>query len=360
MRISPERLRSIYAAVASAHGADQEEADLFADGLLRADMRGHHTQGAGLLPYLDELFEAGAGRFGAPTVVVRESVSTALLDGHGGAGHVVAMRAMDIAIAKAKQTGIGFVTVRRSADCGMAANYALQALDHGMIGIAMSTGPILVAPWGGRDPQFCTNPLAIAVPAGNEDPIVIDMATSASSMGKVVLAARDGKLLDSRQLVDADGRYTNDPSRVILNAMDRESPMAGALLPDGARGFGMLLMVEMLSALLSGERSWAEDPHGAVKTDTRARAAFYSQTLIAIDIARFQDPAAFAASSARMVRMLSQCRPAEGFDAVRLPGAGAAARGRDYAEHGIALREEEWAMIADIADKRGIRLDAIK
>ena len=288
MRISAERLRSIYAALARAHNADEEEAGLFADGLLRADLRGHHTQGAGLLPYLDELFEAGAGRFGVPVDLVREAASTALLDGHGGAGHVVAMRAMDMAIAKAKATGIGFVTVRRSADCGMAANYALQALDHEMIGIAMSTGPLLVAPWGGRDPQFCTNPLAIAVPAGREDPIVIDMATSASSMGKVVLAARDGKLLDSLQLVDSGGRYTNDPSKVILNAMDRESPMRGALLPEGAKGFGMLLMVEMLSALLSGERTWSEDQSSTVKTDTRARAAYYSQTLVAIDIARFR------------------------------------------------------------------------
>jgi LDH2 family malate/lactate/ureidoglycolate dehydrogenase len=358
MRISAERLRSIYAAVARAHGADEQEASLFANGLLRADLRGHHTQGAGILPYLDELFEAGAGRFGVRLDLVREAPSTALFDGHGGAGHVVAMRAMDMAIAKAKATGIGFVTVHRSADCGMAANYALQALDYGMIGIAMSTGPLLVAPWGGRDPQFCTNPLAIAVPAGREDPIVIDMATSASSMGKVVLAARDGKLLDSRQLVDCDGRYTNDPSKVILNAMDRESPMNGALLPAGAQGFGMLLMVEILSGLLSGERTWAEEPQRADKQDTRSRSAYYSQTVIAIDIARFQDPAEFAASAERMVRTLSQSRPAEGFGAVRLPGAGAAARGRDYAENGIALRDEEWSMIVDLASKRGIPIDA--
>ena len=300
------------------------------------------------------LAQAGSARRSS---VVREAASTALLDGNGGAGHVVAMRGMDLAIAKARSTGIGFVTVRNSADCGMAANYALQALDHGMIGIAMSTGPLLVAPWGGRDAQFCTNPLSIAVPAGSEDPIVIDMATSASSMGKVVLAARDGKLLDTRQLVDPQGRYTNDPAAVILNAMDRESPMTGALLPEGAKGFGMLLMVEMLSALLSGERTWAEDPQRDVKTDTRARAAFYSQTLIAIDIARFQDPADFAAAAERMVKTLSHCRPAQGFDAVRLPGAGAAARGRDYARNGIALRDEEWAMIVDVARKRGLPIE---
>jgi LDH2 family malate/lactate/ureidoglycolate dehydrogenase len=358
MRITADRLRSIYAGVARAHGADDGEAGLFADGLLRADLRGHHTQGAGLLPYMDELFEAGAGKFGEPLTVVREAASTALLDGHGGAGHVVAMRAMDMAIDKARATGIGFVTVRRSADCGMAANYALQALDHGMIGIAMSTGPLLVAPWGGRDVQFCTNPLAIAVPAGREDPVVIDMATSASSMGKVVLAARDGKLLDTRQLVDPEGQYTNDPAKIILNAMDRESPMTGALLPEGPKGFAMLLMVEMLSALLSGERTWAEDPKGGVKTDTRARAAFYAQTLIAIDIARFQDPAEFAVSAERMVQTLSQGRPAAGFDAVRLPGAGAAARGRDYAQNGITLRDEEWAMIVAVAQKRGVPIGA--
>lgn len=352
MRISIDRLHALYASVARVHGAGDEEATVFADGLLRADMRGHHTQGLGLLPYLDDLYEAGVMHFGRPITVERESAATALVDGHGGSGHVVGKKAMDIAIAKAESAGVGFVTVKRSGDYGMASNYALQALDRGMIGISMSTGPLLVAPWGGRDAYFCTNPLAIAVPSGERDPIVIDMATSAGSMGKVVLAARDGKRLDEKAVVDGEGVYTDDPLRVILNVMDRESRMSGALLPSGPKGFGMLLMVELLSALLSGERDWL----GERPADPTGRAAYYAHTFIAISVSQFQDPAAFAAAADRMIATLTGSRPAQGFDAVRLPGGGAAATEREYRANGIQLRDEEWAMVERLAQKRGIPL----
>ncbi|MGF7161607.1 LDH2 family malate/lactate/ureidoglycolate dehydrogenase [Rhodoligotrophos appendicifer] len=353
MRVPVEDLHQIYKAFARSRGADEAETALFADGLLRADLRGHHTQGAGLLPYLDGLFDEGIMHFGRPTAIVRETSATALLDGHGGAGHVVAARAMDIAISKARDSGIGFVTAKRSSDCGMAANYALQALDHGMIGIAMSTGPILVAPWGGREAQFCTNPLALAVPAGTEEPIVIDMATSAGSMGAVVLAARDGRMLPGLDVVDADGRYTNDPLRVILNVMDRESRMSGALLPAGPKMFGMVLFVEILSALLSGERDWGD---ATVSDSTRGRAAFYSQTCIAIDVACFQDTETFAATADRMIRTLSSMTPAEGFSAVRLHGAGARAKESEYRDKGILLRDEEWEMIRALVQRHGLDL----
>ncbi|WP_102960446.1 Ldh family oxidoreductase [Mangrovicella endophytica] len=349
MRVPVADLRAAYEALARSRGADAEETELYAHGLLRADLRGHHTQGIGLAPYLDELFEAGVMHFGRTIETVRNSAATALLDGHSEAGHVVAARAMDMAIGKARETGIGLVTAKRSSDCGMVANYALQALDAGMIGIAMSTGPILVAPWGGRQAQFCTNPLALAVPAGAEEPIVIDMATSANSMGGVVLAARDGRKLDGIQVVDAEGRYTDEPLRVILDAMDRESRMAGALLPAGPKGFGMVLLVELLSALLSGERDWQSEE---ISDSSRDRAAFYSQTCIAISVEHFQAPDVFAAAADRMIRTLTASPAAEGFERVRLHGGGAAAREQDYRENGVLVRDEEWAMLETLLARR--------
>lgn len=351
MRIAVDDLRRLYADFAQSHGADPEEVRLFADGLLRADLRGHHTQGIGLLSYLDELFRSGTMFFGRAPELLRDAPAVALIDAHGEAGHVAAARAMDLAIAKARATGIGFVTLKGTSDCGMAANYALQALDQGMIGIAMSTGPVLVAPWGGRDAQFCTNPIAIAVPAGDEVPVVIDMATSANSMGGVVLAARDGKRLAGPEVVDRDGCYTDDPLRVILNVMDRESRMDGALLPAGPKGFGMVLMVEMLSALLSGARRWDD---AGVEDAARGRAAFYSQTLIAISVPHFQDPAEFAASADRMIRSLTALPPAQGFPRVRLHGDSARSIEADYRQNGVSIRDEEWAMAITAARARGI------
>jgi LDH2 family malate/lactate/ureidoglycolate dehydrogenase len=355
MRIPAPTLHALYDQLARAHGADDDEARLFADSLLDADLRAHQTQGLGLVGYMDELFGAGIARFGAPFAIVEDSPGTALVDGNGGSGHVISARAMDLAIAKARATGIGMVTTRNSGDCGMVASFALRAVPHDMIGIAMSTGPLLVAPWGGTEVQFCTNPLSVAVPAGTADPIVIDMATSAYSMGNVVLAARDGRKLDGPWLVDGAGRYTDEPRDVILNPMDRESPMKGALLPAGPKGFGMLLIVEMLAALLSGERTWEQTPRTDTPkvADTRDRAAYYSQTLIAISIAHFQETAAFHASAERMVATLTASPAAQGFKAVRMPGGGAQARKAAWLAQGVEVRDEEWEMAMALARRLG-------
>lgn len=353
MRIPVSELLTLYSELALAHDAPPDEAKLFAESLLEADLRAHQTQGIGLVPYMHELFANDHAHFGRAFEIVQQSPATALIDGNAGSGHVISAKAMDMAIEKARTCGSGMVSTRNSGDCGMIATYALRAIEQGMIGIAMSTGPLLVAPWGGKDVQFCTNPFSVAVPAGEGDPIVVDMATSAYSMGKVVLAARDGLKLDAPHIVDTEGNYTNDPSRVILNAMDRESPLNGALLPAGPKGFGMILMVEMLAALLSGERDWAEDAQAPVGAETLDRPAYYSQTMIAISIEHFQDPALFAAAAERMVATLTTMPPAEGFSAVRLPGGGAASRRADWIENGIELRPEEWEMAMNIAHDCG-------
>ena len=348
--IAAERLHRLYVRFARHHGAAEEEAATFAGCLLRADLRGHTTQGVGLLPYLDELIADGEMAFGRPFEVVRETVAGAVVDAHAGVGQVAGSRAMALAVAKAREAGVGLVTVRGSSDFAMASVYALQALDAGQIGLAMSTGPVLVAPWGGRDARFCTNPIALAVPAGERDPIVIDMATSAHSMGAVVRAARDGRRLGPAAVVDAQGRYGDDPAAVILDVMARESRMAGALLPAGPKGFGWLLLVELLGGLLSGARTW-EDERPAGPED---RPAHYGQTFVAIEIGHFQPREAFAAAADRMIAAITGARPAEGFERVRLHGAEAAAEERRRCAHGIPVREEEWGMAERLAQRLGL------
>lgn len=352
MRIEQDKLQNIYESFAKALGADADEAQTFATCLIRADIRGHATQGLGLLPYLVELFEDGVMEFGRKPEIIRDNPGSALVDGKRGVGQITGTYAMDLAIEKARACGIGFVSMRGGADYGMASNYAIQAMEQGMIGLSMSTGPVLVAPWGGRDAWFCTNPISLAVPAGDRDPIVIDMATSANSMGKTVLAARDGKKLDGQELVDSEGHYTDDPARVILDPMARESRMSGALLPAGPKGFGMVLMVELLASLLSGERTWDDE----TPSDGINRPAYYGQAFIAIDIAKFQDPAEFADSADRMVETLTAARPAQRFDRVRLHGGKAAETMRDNLASGIYLREEEWQMVLDVASRLSLKL----
>ncbi len=352
MRLDPHRLKNAYHRFSEYHQASDEEANIFAQCLLRADERGHTTQGIGLLPYLHELFEAKTMAFGRPLVIIREHVSTALVNGQQGVGQVIGTRAMDLAIDKARHSGVGFVSVRKSSDYGMAANYAIRAMEHGMIGITMSTGPLLVAPWGGRDALFCTNPISIAAPAHKRNSIVIDMATSANSMGKVVLAARDNQKLHGQEVVDGEGIYTDNPLRVIQNVMDRESPMSGALLPAGPKGFGMLLMVDLLSNLLSGERTWEDED----VTANTSRPAYYSQTYIAISIDHFQDYTQFTQSMDRMIDVLTSARTAEGFERIRLHGDDAAEKMRESQTKGVLIRDEEWAMVNHLFKRLGLSL----
>lgn len=350
--IPAERLRGLYATFARRHGGSGDEPDLFAESLLRADLRGHTTQGIALLPYIDELLDEGVMAFGRPFEVVRDGPATALVDGHRGVGQVIGARAMALAVSKARDTGVGVVSARRSSDYAMASVYALQALDAGLIGMSMSTGPLLVAPWGGRDARFCTNPIALAVPAGRRDPIVIDMATSAASMGAVVRAARDGRRLGPDAVVDRDGAYRDDPASVVLDPLHRESRMAGALLPAGPKGFGWLLLVEILAGLLSGERDWThEEP-----ATERERPAFYGQCFIALDVGRFMAPEDFAAAADRMIETIAGSRPAEGFERVRVHGSEAAQLERRRRRDGVPVRTEEWEQVERLSGRLGLDL----
>lgn len=348
--VTASDLRDLYLSYATGRGADEQEARIFADVMLRADLRGHSSQGVALLPYLDELAGEGVMAFGSRLETVRQGVATALVDGGRNFGQVCAWRAMDKAVAMAEEVGVGVVSVRGGGDCGMVAAYALRAAEAGMIGIAMTTGPLLVAPWGGRKALFSTNPMSLAVPTEETAPLVVDMATSAESMGLVVRAARDGRQFDAPTVVDRDGRYRTDPRSVILDVLDRESAMAGALIPAGHKGFGMLLLVESLASLLSGERPWTE----ASPAGPKGRAAYYGHFLVALDPDNFIGRRELADACDRMVSVIGSSPPAVGFEGVRVHGAAAAVEESKRRQNGIPIREEEWKHIGVLAEKCGI------
>ena len=258
---------------------------------------------------------------------------------------------MALAVAKAREAGIGLVTVRGSSDFAMASVYVLQALDAGLIGLADEHGTGARGPVGRARRALLHEPdRARACPPGSRDPIVIDMATSAYSMGAVVRAARDGRRLGPSAVVDAQGRYGDDPAAVILDVMARESRMAGALLPAGPKGFGWLLLVELLG------RPPQRRAHvgGRAPGGPRGPPAHYGQTFVAID-----DLALPAARGVRRRgrpddRDAHRARPAEGFERVRLHGAEAAAEERRRRAHGIPVREEEWGMAERLAQRLGL------
>ncbi len=233
-------------------GLPEADAALSADVLVRADLRGVDSHGvSNSVPYI-YVPELRKGNINVhPNITtVHETPSTATVDGDSGMGMVVGAHAMNLAIAKAKQVGSGWVAVRNSNHYGMAGYYAMMALPHDMIGFSMTTARPSVTPLGGRAPMLGTNPIAIAAPALEEPPFVFDVATSTVAAQKVAIAAIAGRQLPDGWIADREGRPSNDPKlprdqRVLL-------PLGGATREGGGhKGYGLAVIVDILSGVLS-------------------------------------------------------------------------------------------------------------
>jgi L-2-hydroxycarboxylate dehydrogenase (NAD+) len=231
-------------------GCPEADAELAAEVLLSADLRGVDSHGVARLSGYVRLWEAGRIN-PRPTIrIVHETPSTAVIDGDGGLGLVVAPFAMQVAIEKAKLAGTGWVAVRNSNHYGIAGKHAMMALEHDMIGLCMTNASPLVAPTYAAERLLGTNPIAVAVPAGTEPPFVADFATTTAANGKLEILQRKGHEAPSGWIQDASGQQSTNPD---------ELKQGGALLPLGGdfehgshKGYCLGATVDILSAVLSG------------------------------------------------------------------------------------------------------------
>jgi LDH2 family malate/lactate/ureidoglycolate dehydrogenase len=349
--INETKLHAFYIEIANKLGASHDEAQIWAKCMVRADLRGMYTQGAAIIPYSIEIIEKRLAKFGVPFTILKDEPGMALVDGEFGVGAIVATRGMQLAIDKARRTGVGCVWVRNGGDFMMAANHTLQAIEQDMVGIAMRNGYPAVSPWGGKEPFFGTNPISVGVPTQDEPPIVIDMASGSFSVGQVVMAARDSRLLPSMHLVNEQGTYTNDPKDIVNNPSERESSMKGGIVTLGHKGLAWILIAELFTGLLAGSNTsnlnnykpTAENPH---KEET---------FLMAIDVSKLQPLAEFKASADRFVRALRSVKPAEGFERVLSPGQIEAENEVQRKKEGIPIRDEVWEQIMEITSRMGIK-----
>ena len=348
--VSVRELTSLYASLAKALGAPAEEADVFARCMVRADLRGMYTQGAAMIPYSVWMVEERLMRFGAPFTILRDEAGMALVDGGYGVGAVQATRAMNLAMEKARSAGVGCVWVQNGGDFMMTANHALQALEQDQVGIVMRNENPRVAPWGGREAFFFTNPIAVAIPTGEEPPIVIDMAAGSFSVGQVVMAARDQRRLPSPHLVTRDGTYTDDPTKIVLNPSDRESGFSGGIVTLGHKGLMWSLIVELFSALLAGTNTSNQNNF----EPTGERPWNEGQFHMAIDVAKLQPVAQFKAAADGFVRSLRSVKPAEGFERVIVPGEVEARNEEKRRKEGVPIRDEDWEGVTKVAAKLGV------
>jgi len=350
--VSVREMTNVYKGIARALGALPEEAEIFAQCHVRADLRGMYTQGAAIIPYAVGLLEKKLNFFGVPFKILREEPAMVLVDAGYGVGVVVGTRAMELAMDKAKQAGTGCVWVRHGGDFNMSANHVLQAVEHDMVGIVMRNENPRVAPWGGRDPFFYTNPIAVGVPTKKEPPIIIDMAAGSFSIGQVVMAARDKRPLPSKNLVTPEGVYTDDATKIVIDPYVRESPFNGSPVTLGYKGLIWALIVELFSGLLAGTNTSNKNDYKPTPDRPWDEGCFF----MAIDVSKLRPIAEFKAATDDFARALRAVRPAEGFDGIIVPGEVEAHNEAKRKKEGIPVRDEDWQLVLNTATRLGVKL----
>jgi L-2-hydroxycarboxylate dehydrogenase (NAD+) len=309
VRVSATSLQGFIAAAYRAVGIAAPAAGKAAELMLASDISGADGHGVFRLPQYIRRIRAGGLNIAPEIRVTRGARATALVDGDNGLGSLVVARAVEEAIALARENGVGWAGVRRGNHAGAAAVYAAMPLQHDMIGLYFAVGNANhLPPWGGVDMLLSTNPIAIAVPALEEPPLVLDMATTVAAYGKVKVAAQQGKAMPEGWMIDRTGRPLTDPNR----ADD------GFLLPIGGyKGAALALMFGLLAGTLNGAANGA-DVVDFNKDDTTPTNT--GQAICVIDIKAFADPTAFKRQVDAVVRQLHGSALLPGFDRIRLPG----------------------------------------
>lgn len=339
VRIAPERLRAQAEAILLAYGAQPEEAAVQADARLQGELRGHPGQGQGMrgLSRYCAMLENGGIVAGAPFEILTETTAMALVDGHKGFGQVIARRAMDLAITKARDVGIGIVGVRHSNHLGITAYHAMRAADQQMIGLCLTNAGPEMAPWGGITPTIGTNPWGIAAPSDLGFHLVLDMALSTSGKGMVRWHQREGRSIPTDWAYDKDGNLTDDP----------EKAMDGPLVPIGAfKGTGLSIMTDILCGVLTGAAFGLTPYRDPTNHDV-------GHQLIAIDIARFIPYGDYIQRVHQFCDELKASALAPGFTEVLLPGELEHRRSVERQANGIAVDLETIQVLRTLADARG-------
>src|SRR5262249_9652709 len=260
-RIAAAALAAFIKRAFEAAGLRSEDATVVADLMVEADLRGSDTHGVIRLPlYLRRLKAGGINR--RPSIrIVQERPATALVDGDNGMGHLVMRFATMTAIAKAKQTGVAWVGARMSNHAGPAALYAVLPLAHDMIGLYLAVGSNNhLPPWGAMENLLGTNPIAIAIPAAEEPPVVLDMAPTVAAFGKVRLKAQRGEEMPVGWMIGRDGKPLTDARRAD----------EGFLLPIGDyKGYGLSLIIGLLAGTLN-QAAFGRDVVDFVKEQGKA------------------------------------------------------------------------------------------
>ena len=354
---SEKSLRIFTQQIFLAMGVNEKEAKLAVNVLLKADLRGIDSHGLARLVGYVRLWEQKRINAQAKIVVDHQTPSTATIDGDGGLGLVVGPQAMELAIQKAKEVGSGWVAVRNSNHFGIAGFYAMMALEHNMIGIAMTNASPLVAPTFSSERMLGTNPMAYAFPAGKYSPVVIDMATSAAANGKLEIAQRKNQEVPLGWIQQKDGSNTNDPTGI---------QHGGSLLPLGSnrdmgshKGYGLSSVVDILSAVLSGANygpwvppfvSFLEPPSDPVG---KGIGHFFG----AMRVDAFRPVEEFKSNMDNWIERFKNAERIDPNQPVIIPGEPETEFEKHRSVHGIPLNELVVKDLRELGEKFGVRFE---
>src|SRR5947208_5593668 len=337
-RFDAASLRTFVARILETVGMPVADASIVAELMVSADLGGAEGHGIFRLPQYVRRICAGGINLHPNIRIARERDGMALIDGDNGMGHLVMRSAAQAAIAKSKGSGVAWVGVHHGNHAGPASLYARMPLAHDMIGLYFAVGNANhLPPWGGIDMLLSTNPIAVAVPAFEEPPVVLDMATTVAAYGKVKVAAQQGKTMPEGWMIDRRGQPLTDPNR----ADD------GFLLPIGGyKGAALALMFGLLAGTLNGAANGA-DVVDFNKDDTTPTNT--GQAICVIDVEAFAEPLAFKRQVDAVIRQLHGSALLPGFDHIRLPGEDRHRRIAERRANGIPIPRELRAALDKLA-----------
>ena len=321
-------------AIVAAGGSDAREAKLVATNLVLANLMGHDSHGVGMIPrYVDALIEGGLKPNRHPSISLDGGTMLAL-DGQMGYGQAIGVEAMDLAIERARKHGVCVMGLGRSHHLGRIGHWAEQAVAQGMISIHFVNviSRAIVAPWGGSDARFGTNPVTVGIPLPGEPPFILDMATSAVAQGKIRVAHNKRERVSPDWLLDDQGNPTADPKFGVIEPH-------GALRTFGMhKGYGLALVCELLGGALTGGGTWHSE-------DRSKKRVWNGMLTIVIDPKRLGTGDAFAVEASEFLASLRKSRVAPGFDKVRIAGEPERETRAKRERDGIAIDDNTWREI---------------
>jgi len=342
-RIPGAEIAAFIHRVLAAAGMRDEDAKTIGELMAEGDVNGSDGHGVFRLPMYMKRIKAGGLNLAPNIRVDSERSGMALVNGDNAQGHLVMKYCAELAIKKAKESGVAWVGCHHSNHAGPASIYAKMPLPHDMIGLYVAVGNANhLPPWGGTEMLLSTNPIAIAVPAKDQPSVVLDMATTVAAYGKVKTALQRGETMPEGWMIDKQGQPLTDPAKAN----------EGFLLPiGGPKGYGLSLMFGLLAGLLNGAACGhtVVDFNADFETPTNT-----GQFIVAIDIAAFSDPETFKRGVDDVIRSIKGSPTLPGFDEVLLPGETSYKKRLDREKNGVPVPPQLLKALNETADDMGV------